>query len=242
MSGTARVLFIIALVVMLVGLGYIVYYSEIRNQKAGLAPTETNEVQLAADLENPEVWDSSQSIQIEAEFMVQQGLMVGTQKVSGGIYPPTFTPILYDEPTKTSPPPKEPTITTAYCDDTTPILAPADWQPGVIIQDGRCCVGGLSGEKIPVSVQFLPEQTKLDEPAVEMRVVTNRGAGTIGVLEKIVCSPWEPMVAEKVYSVYVGLNWTSFWLFVQYRTSEGVMSAVYGDDIAVEGMAGTGTP
>jgi len=47
---------------------------------------------------------------------------------------------------------------------------------------------------------------------------------------------WEPFAASKTYPVPVVINWTGFYICVQYQDEHGNLSPVYGDDISVEGM------
>jgi hypothetical protein len=123
----------------------------------------------------------------------------------------------------------DPTITP------TPFITPTPWDRpvGVMIEEGVCCAGGTAGETIEVLVQFLPEQTGLIEPATEMRVIT--GVANVTPAD-MVNQPWQPLVEEAGYEVYLAINWTTFWVHVQYRSADGSVSAIYSDEIGVEGM------
>jgi hypothetical protein len=47
---------------------------------------------------------------------------------------------------------------------------------------------------------------------------------------------WEDFAESKTYPVPVAINWTGFYLCVQYQDEHGNLSPVYQDDISVEGM------
>ncbi|MDY6874835.1 MAG: hypothetical protein SWK90_01330 [Chloroflexota bacterium] len=98
----------------------------------------------------------------------------------------------------------------------------------VEIEDGICCVGGTEGDVIDVGVTF--EASSPFAEVTEMRVSTRcRTEGEMADL------PWEPFVSEQSYSVHVLINWTGFYISVQYRDAQGNLSPVYCDDISVEG-------
>jgi hypothetical protein len=222
MSRASRAIFIVAGLVLFVGLAFATYYfSEVSNEtaalSASLAVLETEKAQLSEDLGNLVVWNSYQSTQIGAHQLALQGLTTEPPGGSGSGQGPTFTPTPYE-------------IT----------LTPWDRPTGVMIEGGDCCVGGTAGETIDVVVQFLPWQTELTESAVEMRVITGVANVYAG---DMVNQPWESLAEEKAYPVYLAINWTTFWVHVQYRTAAGEVSAIYSDEIGVEGMPGmTGTP
>jgi hypothetical protein len=184
------------------------YYSGVLNQTSALSSTlaalETEKAQLAADVENLEGWNSYMSTQIGAHQLTLRDLEATAGMGRIGSGPtPTFT------------------------------LTPWDVIYGVMIEGNSCCVGGTAGETIDVVVQFQPDWSELETPAVEMRVITGVANVYPGDMVNI---PWEPVVAEKTYPVYVAINWTTFWVHVQYRTAEGVVSSIYSDEIGVEGM------
>lgn len=101
----------------------------------------------------------------------------------------------------------------------------------VMIEEGSCCVGSTAGETIRVAVQF--EATSQSMTAIEMRVVPGVRQVNPGDMVNV---PWEPFAAEKEYEVFVAINWTTFWVHVQYRDASGGFSEIYSDEIAVEGM------
>jgi len=98
----------------------------------------------------------------------------------------------------------------------------------VEIEGGGCCVGGTEGDTIDVSVTF--EASSPFAEVTEMRV-----SESCPTEEEMADAPWEPFVAEQTYPVKVFINWTGFYIGVQYRDAQGNLSPVYCDDISVEG-------
>lgn len=112
-----------------------------------------------------------------------------------------------------------------------PTLTP--YQPvdgSVLIHGGGCCVGGNAGDTLEVDVQF--NAYSLEGEVVEMRVLAGPPLGTGAELAD---QPWEPFRPERVFSVLVATNWTTFWVHVQYRDESGMLSPVFSDEIGVEG-------
>jgi hypothetical protein len=222
MSGVGKVFLILGVVVLLVGLAFAAFYLMDAGQQAeqvasNLSALATGNAQLATEVVKLEEWSSYQSTQIGAHQLALNDLT----GASGSRDLLTITP-------------------TEYVVSPTYTLTPWDRPVGVMIEEGGCCVGGTAGETIEVTVQFLPEQTDLAEPAVEMRVIT--GVANVTAAD-MVNQPWGPVVEEVSYQVYLAINWTTFWVHVQYRTADGAVSAVYSDEIGVEGMPGiTATP
>jgi hypothetical protein len=107
----------------------------------------------------------------------------------------------------------------------------------VEIEEGRCCAGGVAGDTIPVAVAF--EARSPVTGIEEMRVRT--GMLCFG-LEDMAEAEWEPFQARKSYDVPVPINWTGFYVSVQYRDAEGNLSPVVCDDISIEGHSPTPTP
>jgi hypothetical protein len=98
----------------------------------------------------------------------------------------------------------------------------------VEIEGGGCCVGGTEGDTIDVRVAF--EASSPTAEVTEMRV--SKGCPTE---DEIADVTWEPFVTERTYPVKIFINWTGFYIGVQYRDAQGNLSPVYCDDIAVEG-------
>jgi hypothetical protein len=106
----------------------------------------------------------------------------------------------------------------------------------VIIEGGRCCVGGTAGEVIQLAVDF--RASSQVGQVIEMRV----RAGSMPAVEREMAqAQWEPFVRHKRIPVVVPANWTGFYVSVQFRDTRGIISPVYSDDISVEGMPPTPT-
>jgi hypothetical protein len=104
----------------------------------------------------------------------------------------------------------------------------------VLIEDGRCCAGGVEGSTIQLHVTFSAQSTR--GAVTEMRV-TNSG----GCLKDAptLDAPWEPFVTAKTYPASLGINWIGWYINVQYRDAAGNLSPVYCDDISLEGSPPT---
>jgi hypothetical protein len=114
-----------------------------------------------------------------------------------------------------------------------PIPTMTPYQPvrgSVAIEWGRCCTDGIAGEMIQVNVVF--EASGPVTEVTEMRV----RVGTVQFEESDMAeTEWLPFESLKAYPVPVVVNWTSFYVSVQYRDAQGNVSPVYHDDIWVEG-------
>ena len=99
----------------------------------------------------------------------------------------------------------------------------------VEIQGGPCCIGGFEGETIQARVDF--SATSPFGRVNRMRVT--RGCRADTDLER---ADWEPFVDSKTYPVNVILNWSGFYICVQFEDEYGNLSPVYRDDISVEGF------
>ncbi len=120
-----------------------------------------------------------------------------------------------------------------------PVHTPTPYLPvqgAVIIEEGRCCVGGVVGDTIQVDVAF--QASSSDAPVREMRVRV--GARAFNERE-MADAAWEPFVRHRRYPIDVALNWVGWYVSVQYRDARGNVSPVCFDDISVEGMPLTPT-
>lgn len=155
------------------------------------------------------------------------------------IVPPTSTtpPTLIIPTDDISPPP---TDTTDTSNPSTPTitLPPSPITGEVLVEGGNSMTGGVSGETIELSVTFTASSTA--GQVTEMRV----GAGSGGCLpgEAMEDYPWEPFAPEKAYTTTAFINIQGWYANVQYRDDAGNISAVYCDDISVEGMPVQPTP
>lgn len=113
-------------------------------------------------------------------------------------------------------------------------LTPTPYYPvtgTVIIEDDRCCAGGIAGETIELSVRF--DASSPFGEVTHMRV--HFGSRPQGVNE-ITETAWEPFEETLTFSTRVALNWVGLFISVQYRDSAGNLSPVVWDDISIEGM------
>jgi hypothetical protein len=102
---------------------------------------------------------------------------------------------------------------------------------GVEIEEGQCCIGGIAGDQISITVGF--SAIGLDAPVLEMRYKTG---SDLGLGQDLDAAPWLPFSDELEFVYPVPLNWTGFYIHVQYRDSLGNVSPIFSDDISVEGM------
>jgi hypothetical protein len=103
----------------------------------------------------------------------------------------------------------------------------------VRIADGRQIIGATAGSTVRVRVEFTA--TSPFGPVREMRVATF--GGRICADEKeLASSPWQPLVAEKFYTITIPINFSSFDASVQYRDDKGNLSRIICGDLVIEGM------
>ncbi|MFV1858679.1 MAG: hypothetical protein ACC647_04935 [Anaerolineales bacterium] len=53
--------------------------------------------------------------------------------------------------------------------------------------------------------------------------------------EQLSAAEWEPSVPLKAFPIEIAMNWVGYYVSVQYMDENGNLSAVYQDDISVEG-------
>lgn len=205
MTGAARFIVIVGVVLLVVGMGALaIHFSEINQQMNVVIVT------MEAEVDRLEEWNAYQSTQIGEQRLILQAW--STSKPGGN---PDQSPM---------------TVT----------LTPYDRIYGVLIEEGRCCVGGIAGETANVRVQFFPRMNELPGAVVEMRVIA--GSQSISQLD-MDAQPWERYSEEKTFPVQLATNWTTFWVHAQFRTAAGDISEIYTDEVAVEGIPGaTATP
>jgi hypothetical protein len=109
----------------------------------------------------------------------------------------------------------------------------------VVIEEGRCCVGGIAGTTIEVSAAFRADSPV--SPVTEMRV---RAGSQPFDEEEMAEASWEPYRPEVSFPFLVPLNWVGFYVSAQFRDEMGNESAAAHDDISIEGMPAlpTSTP
>jgi hypothetical protein len=112
-----------------------------------------------------------------------------------------------------------------------------EFEGGLVIEDGRCCAGGVAGQAIDLEVAFQAHSPFA--PVTALRALTG-----VGFLDEqaLVQAPWEPFTATKTFSVTLPINWVGFYVAVQYRDGLGNVSPVFTADISLEGMPPTPTP
>jgi hypothetical protein len=104
-------------------------------------------------------------------------------------------------------------------------------QGAVLIEDGKCCIGGIAGQPLPIRVAF--EASSPSGPVTQMRVRVGGRRFTEGELAE---SDWEAFQATKTYNFTPPINWVGFYVSVQFRDASDRLSPVVYDDISVEGM------
>lgn len=105
-------------------------------------------------------------------------------------------------------------------------------ESGVLIEEGRCCIGAPVGETIEIAAAFNAASMGAGALAAEMRVLAGTGPFAADDFETV---PWEPFRANRTFTYQVPVNWTGYYVCVQYRAADGALSEVFCDDISVEG-------
>ncbi len=108
----------------------------------------------------------------------------------------------------------------------TPFLAGS-----LLIDDGNCCVAAIAGQAILIPVIFHAASPIAE--VTEMRVRT--GLTTFDELH-LSETEWEPFSSEREFEYVPPINWSAFYVTVQFRDALGNLSPVYSSDISVEGM------
>jgi hypothetical protein len=102
----------------------------------------------------------------------------------------------------------------------------------VVIEQNRCCAGGIAGQTIELNTQF--EASSPFGEITHMRVHTGNGPQRVDQIPAT--SAWQPFVSSKTFSTQIALNWVGFFVSAQFRDSAGNLSPVISDDISIEGM------
>ena len=100
----------------------------------------------------------------------------------------------------------------------------------VVIEEGRCCLGGTVGETIEMEVAF-----EAFSPFGEVTHMRARLAVSPFSEAEFSETEWQPFETRQTYTIRVALNWVGYHASVQFRDAAGNLSPVYHDDIAVEG-------
>jgi hypothetical protein len=101
----------------------------------------------------------------------------------------------------------------------------------LLIEDGKCCVGAIAGQSIPIQVTFQAES-----PMAEVTSMRVRTGSTSFEESDFLDTEWEPFSSMMTFEYVAPLNWTGFHVTVQFRDALGNLSALYTNDISVEGM------
>jgi hypothetical protein len=109
------------------------------------------------------------------------------------------------------------------------VTVPVSFSGTVQIAGGSCCIGGFDGETIQAQVSF--SAVSPFGRVTQMRVLSYCSANA-----DMESAAWEPFAESKMLPVPVVINWTGFYVCVQYQDEHGNLSPVYQDDISVEGM------
>jgi hypothetical protein len=108
----------------------------------------------------------------------------------------------------------------------------------IVLQEGRCCAGGIVGQTITIQVDYAAHS-----PFGKVEEMRTRFSGSCMNENEFVQEQWRPFVVqEKVPMQISAINWIGYWAGVQYRDSQGNLSPVYCDDISLEGMPAPPTP
>ncbi|MCA9981047.1 MAG: hypothetical protein KDD89_09440 [Anaerolineales bacterium] len=104
------------------------------------------------------------------------------------------------------------------------------------LEGGRCCVGGPEGEPVNITADF--EAVSPFAEVTQMRTMEQ-----CRTADEMIHVNWEPFMSTKVFQFTPPVsNWFSFTISVQFRDARGNLSAVYCDEIGVEGMPVTRIP
>ena len=118
-----------------------------------------------------------------------------------------------------------------------PYTPPAIIRGSVHIQGSPCCIAGAVGQALEIWVNF--SATSAAGEVIEMRQSVGGSCAT--ATSNLANRPWRPFMDLMLFSISPPINWSTFAVAAQYRDDHGNVSAVYCDDIAVEGMPPTPT-
>jgi len=165
--------------------------------------------------------DESESLAPTVAALLTQVSVQATELKSQGTF---ISHLATRIPRSTAPPPGQPT-------PTPPVMG------AVVIEEGRCCVGGLAGQALLIRVAF--QAFSPLAPVTEMRV---RAGGRWFEQDEFSETDWEPFTSSKTYDFTPPINWVGFYISAQFRDAQGWLSPVYHDDISVEGMPPSPSP
>jgi len=103
----------------------------------------------------------------------------------------------------------------------------------VIFEGGVCCKMAIAGEKVELRVDFHSSSPFANISDMRLRS-GNRSFSEAELSEE----PWMAFELSKTFSGEFPVNWSGFFITVQYRDAQGNLSPVYYDDISIEGFPG----
>jgi hypothetical protein len=107
----------------------------------------------------------------------------------------------------------------------------------VEIEQGLCCVGGTAGEETDILVAFNARGSVA--PVTEMRYTSGMYSD---LDQEFNALGWVTYSEVVTFSYLTPINWSGFYIRVQFRDALGNLSPIYHDDISVEGMPATTPP
>ena len=120
--------------------------------------------------------------------------------------------------------------------------SPTPYRPvigGVSIENGACCIGGPAGDPLEIEAAFEARNPDTALAVQEMRLFS--GGRPVDEAE-LGEAAWEPYAPVRAFTYEPPINWSGFYVCVQFRDVEGNLSSVYCDDISVEGSPISPTP
>ena len=113
-------------------------------------------------------------------------------------------------------------------------VQPTPYQPvrgSVEIEAGACCVGGKAGDPLEIETTF-----QASSPLGEVTQMRVRFGNRPFAEEELSIEEWEPFVQLKSFPIEIAMNWVGYYVSVQYMDESGQLSAIFHDDISVEGL------
>jgi len=101
----------------------------------------------------------------------------------------------------------------------------------LFINDGKCCIAAIAGQAVVIPVVF-----QAVSPAAEITEMRVRAGLTSFNESDLSDTEWVPFSPRRVFEYVPPLNWSEFYVTVQYRDALGNKSAVYSASISAEGM------
>jgi len=122
------------------------------------------------------------------------------------------------------------------------VISPTPYHPvsgGILLENGSCCIGGTAGETIEIVAMLESQNPQTGRAVDSMRFAA--GGRSFGE-EELQESAWERYAPTRTFLYQPPINWSGFYVCVQFRDVDGNLSDVYCDDISVEGSPPAPTP